>query len=412
MKYYFQSTFLFLILAGSFIKMSGQNLIWTGLANPDSLQVNAVSFSSGDQQVLSATNCHPAHIRLWTASNGNLFWDYEVPNNLMCMMGAGISNDSKYLLAVEEMGNILVFDHSQALPDSINLINMGTTYAFAMDISNHSQKVLVGGSGGQLQVYRIADGLQVFSVLAHSSWVTAVQYSEDYSRIASGGNDNKIKIWDSSGNLIYTLNGHTDDITSMRFSESGDTLWSSSKDNTLRMWNLLNGTLIQTLIVSNADIHGMDYHATKKCLVTVSQDQWIRLIHPETLAKLDSFQQAHQTVPLSVAFSQSGSYLVTGTLNGLVTNYNLAQVSAFQAFDEINLAVRCIPNPSYGQFRITGSVDFAEYAVLDLQGRLAARNVFPKDGQLNLSHLHPGIYSIRLSDQQGNQFSTKIFIQE
>jgi WD40 repeat protein len=411
MKYYFQSILLLLFLVGSFIKMSGQNLIWTALANPDSLQVNAVSFSSGDQQVLSATNCHPAHIRLWNATNGNLFWDYEVPNNLMCMMGAGISNDSKYLLAVEEMGNILVFDHSQASPDSINLISMGTTYAFSMDISNHSQKVLVGGSGGQLQVYRIADGLQVFSVSAHSSWVTAVKYSENYSRIASGGNDNKIKIWDSSGNLIYTLNGHSDDITSLRFSESGDTLWSASKDNTLRMWNLLNGTLIQTLNVSNADIHGMDYHPTKKCLVTVSQDQWIRLIHPETLARIDSFQQAHQTVPMCVAFSQSGSFLVTGTMNGLVTNYTLANVSSLQLFDEISLVVRCVPNPSYGQFQIVGSADFTKYTLLDIQGRVVEQNVFPKDGQLNLSHLHQGVYSIRLNDKHGNHFSTKIFIQ-
>ncbi|MBK8686756.1 MAG: hypothetical protein IPN26_18215 [Bacteroidetes bacterium] len=146
MKYYFQSILLLLFLVGSFIKMSGQNLIWTALANPDSLQVNAVSFSSGDQQVLSATNCHPAHIRLWNATNGNLFWDYEVPKLGMRIVMIEI------LLLLRD-GNIC-FDHSQASPDSINLISMGTTYAFSMDISNHSQKVLVGGSGGQLQVYR------------------------------------------------------------------------------------------------------------------------------------------------------------------------------------------------------------------------------------------------------------------
>ena len=402
---------LLIILTGSFIKMSGQNLLWTALANPDSLQVNAVGFSSGDQQVLSATNCHPAHIRLWNSSNGNLHWDYEVPNNLMCMMGAGISNDSKYLLAVEEMGNILVFDHSQAMPDSINLINMGTTYAFSMDISNHSQKVVVGGSGGQLQVYRIADGLQIFSISAHTSWVTAVQYSNNSSRIASGGNDNKIKIWDSTGMLIYTLNGHTDDITSLRFSESGDTLWSASRDNTLRMWNMLNGSLIQSLVVSNADIHAMDYHSSKKCLVTVSQDQWIRFIHPETFVRIDSFQQAHQTVPLSVSFSQSGSYLVTGTLNGLVTKYTLLNLTNVNENNLQSSMVHCIPNPSFGQFQISSSIDFKAYIVMDMQGRVIAQNDFPKDGQIDLSQLPKGGYTIKLSDNGGNQYLTKILLQ-
>jgi WD40 repeat protein len=239
-----------LLFIGMATTSVAQQLEWTALANPDSLQVNAVAFSTDNAKVVSATNCHPAHIRLYNTANGNQTWDYQVPNNLMCQMGIGFSSDGKYLASVEEMGNVIIFDYSVPVPDSVNTISMGTNYAFSIDFAPNAQKFAAGGSNGKLQTYHVNTGVLDININAHSSWVTAVCYASNNSWIASGGNDNKIKIWDTMGNLLFTLNGHSDDITSLRFSPDNARLFSSSLDNTVKVWNTSTGSLIHTIVVS------------------------------------------------------------------------------------------------------------------------------------------------------------------
>lgn len=385
-----------------------QTLHWTALANPDSLQVNAVGFTSNDSKVISVTNCHPAHIRLWNSNNGSLHWDYEVPTSLMCIMGAGISVDGKYLVAVEEMGNILVFDNTTPTPDSINLISMGTTYAFAIDLAPHSQKMVVGASNGKLQCYRLSDGMQLFNVNAHSSWVTAVQYSSDNSKIVSGGNDNKIKIWDSLGSLIHILNGHNDDITALRFSESNDTLWSSSLDNTLRMWDANAGTLLQTLVVSSDDLTAMDYYKGSNILAVSSVDKWIRFFNASTLQPIDSFIQAFDVVPTSLSLSNNGLQLVTGTVNGLVTKYDLSATLGNDDIHKTSTGILCFPNPSNGQLKIITTLSLVKYSLNDISGKNIAHGKVDAGKIINLEDAPNGVYFLALYDDKNNIHYHKI----
>jgi WD40 repeat protein len=57
--------------------------------------------------------------------------------------------------------------------------------------------------------------------------------------VASGGEDSKVKIWDSrSGKLILTFPGHTGLISSLAFSPDGKRLYSGSRDTTVKVWDL------------------------------------------------------------------------------------------------------------------------------------------------------------------------------
>jgi WD40 repeat protein len=393
----------------SFI-VHGQTLQWTALANPDSMQVNAVSFATNDSKIVSATNCHPAHVRKLNSNNGLVEWDYIVPSSLMCIMGVGISSDNKYLAAVEEMGNIIIFDNTTPTPDSINLISMGTSYAFSMHISPHSLNMVVGASNGKLQCYRIADGAQLFNVNAHSSWVTSVQYSSDNSIIASGGNDNKIKIWDSAGNLIYTLNGHTDDITSLRFSSTNDTLWSSSLDNTIRMWDVNTSNLLQTHTVSNADINAMDYNFANRILVTVSKDKWIRIFDARNLQIKDSLLQAHDVVPTAIASDKSGNSIVSGTINGLITKYDVSAVLSAPNHLLNNKLFVAYPNPCSNGIYIKSEAHLKHFTILDVMGKKILEGNLDTQNKIDFTNIPPGNYFLSAIDEDNIVYHHKITI--
>jgi len=67
------------------------------------------------------------------------------------------------------------------------------------------------------------------------------------SRLASGGNDQTVKLWDvSTGECLRTLQGHTKCVRSVVFSPDVQTLASGSDDETIKLWDIKTGECLKT----------------------------------------------------------------------------------------------------------------------------------------------------------------------
>jgi WD40 repeat protein len=65
--------------------------------------------------------------------------------------------------------------------------------------------------------------------------------------IASGSNDDTIRVWDiTSGQCIKTLTGHTSIVRSIIQLDNGN-IASSSNDETILVWDIISGQCIKTL---------------------------------------------------------------------------------------------------------------------------------------------------------------------
>ena len=89
-----------------------------------------------------------------------------------------------------------------------------------------------------LRNYLIDNAKHLFEGLIFTGHnVFSVAFSPDGKSIASGSDDETIKLWEvSTGKLIKTLTGHNKDVYSVAFSPDGKSIASGSLDKTIKLW--------------------------------------------------------------------------------------------------------------------------------------------------------------------------------
>jgi WD40 repeat protein len=113
----------------------------------------------------------------------------------------------------------------------------GVNVAFSPD----GRRLATGGEENTVKIRDVQDGRELHTLRGHNGDVYAVAFSpDDEGRwIASAGEDSAVKVWDShTGKLIGNFRGHTSVVTSVAFSADGRRLVSGSRDHTAKVWDL------------------------------------------------------------------------------------------------------------------------------------------------------------------------------
>ena len=112
----------------------------------------------------------------------------------------------------------------------------------------------------------------------HSHLVNSVVFSPNGQWLASGSDDNTVKIWNpNTGEQLRTLEGHDTDVTTVAFSPDGQLLASGSDDNTVKIWDPNNGELWRTLEGHGGDVKSVTFSPDGQLLASGSDDDTIKI---------------------------------------------------------------------------------------------------------------------------------------
>lgn len=213
---------------------------------------------------------------------------------------------------------------------------------------------------GQLLVWEWKSESYILKQQGHYFDVNCLAYSPDSQLVATGADDNKIKVWTvSSGFCFVTFSEHTNAVTALHFMPGNHCLLSASLDGTVRAWDLFRyrnfrtfttptskqfvslasdqsgevicagtldsfeifvwsmktGRLLDVLSGHEGPVHGLIFSPTNATLASSSWDKTVRLWDVfEGKGAVETFPHTHDV--LTVVYRPDGKQLACSTLDG------------------------------------------------------------------------------------------------
>lgn len=155
--------------------------------------------------------------------------------------------------------------------------------------------------------------------------VQCIAWSPDSRRLATGGNNEVIKVWDvRSGSLSLRLQGHSDFVQGVAWSPDGFYLASASADEKIYIWDALQGGSPQYTLTGHTDtVYSVAWSPDGRQVASASADKTVRVWNAQsssTQAKL--VLQGHADTVYSVAWSPDGALLVSASNDGTAKTWN------------------------------------------------------------------------------------------
>ncbi|KJA24886.1 hypothetical protein HYPSUDRAFT_452805, partial [Hypholoma sublateritium FD-334 SS-4] len=193
-----------------------------------------------------------------------------------------------------------------------------TDYVNSVAFSPDGTFVASGSEDDTIRVWNSKTGKQVGmpATGGHTDWVNSVAFSPNGKNVVSGSDDRTVRIWDSeTGKQVgQPFVGHTGYVNAVAFSPDGTHVLSGSADDTIRSWDLKTGKQAGEPMEGHANwVRSIAISPDGKYAVSGSDDQTVCIWNLETRDQVGQPFRGHTGYVRSVAFSPNGNRIASGS---------------------------------------------------------------------------------------------------
>lgn len=280
-------------------------------------KINDVCYPQGTSEIVAT--CSVNDIRLWNAYRGKELVRIAVPNiecNCICFNRTGTAiisgwSDGKIRAFGPQSGKLLfVINDAHKNFESKKIIGV-LTGVTSLVVSHDNQKIVSGGSDGQVRLWQIGDGCQtlIATMKEHKATVTSIAIRSDDSECITASDDGSCIVWNLErfvrSNIMYAQTYFKE----VAYLNDESQVLTTGSDKRITYWDAFDCNAIRELEGSETgEIHALDISPDGQMFVSGGHDLQVKLWHYDQ-GEVISIGKGHSSGITKVKFSPDNSFI-------------------------------------------------------------------------------------------------------
>jgi WD40 repeat protein len=288
--------------------------------------VNAVTFSPDGGRLASASDDRT--VKLWEPATGAELFTLRGHGHPAAWVA--FHPDGRSVFSSEMLGTVRAW-RAGADPEAMSFAGGGIVHGMALRPDGR----LVGRAGTEAHGIDLLDtstGRVVHTLKGHADSVWGLAFDRDGRRLASGGSDGAVIVWDAStGEALARLGGEATRgegppgprggpkliIAAVAFDPDGRRLAATGPDGAITIWDLESRRPAATLTGHSSGVVGLAYSPEGRKLASAGQDRTLRVWDAATGESL-LVLSGHEHILWDVAFDPDGTRVASASSDGTV----------------------------------------------------------------------------------------------
>jgi len=235
--------------------------------------VTSVSFAGNTGRALTASD--DSTLILWDI--GKQAPIFRLQGHKHKVMSAAITTDGTVAASGGWDSKVIVW--SLLTGNSERTLKIGAPVNSVVFLGD-SQRIAVGGHDRTIRLYDTTNGRFLGKMEGHLMGITQLSSSADGSRLLSASIDGSVRLWDpATFKELATFEGHESQVFSIRFVNGDNTAISTGRDGKIIHWDLKSGKRLKTIKAHGSIVWAVVPSSDGRFAVSAGTDETARIWH-------------------------------------------------------------------------------------------------------------------------------------